>query len=135
VRWPSLAIDFWELDSAERRHAESPDTFWIPDRAERERLQPGQAAKLLFVIEADENGVPVLNTERMWVFVTEVLAEGYIGILDNQPGSIEPDDGGHLILGAEVPFRAEHVIDVATPPEDYVVWQRSQPPLRLWPRA
>jgi hypothetical protein len=135
MKWPSLANDFWELDSAERRHAESPDTFWIPDRSEREQLQPGQAAKLLFVIEADDDGAAVTNTERMWVLVTELNQDGYIGILDSQPASIEPSDDVYLIMGAEVPFRAEHVIDIATPPADYFTRRRAHPALRHWPRA
>jgi hypothetical protein len=40
----------------------------------------------------------------------------------------------YLCLGAEIPFLAEHVIDIDTPPQDYADWQLSQNPERIWPR-
>ena len=59
---------------------------------------------------------------------------GFIGILDSQPHSVEPSPGGYLAMGVEVPFRAEHIIDIADPPQDYVEWQQGQRPDRTWVR-
>jgi hypothetical protein len=130
-----MDVDFWELESGEQRHADSPDSFWIPPRSERTSLRVGQAAKLLFAIEADDNGQVIVSVERMWVFVREVLDGGdYIGILDSVPASFDPTPDMYLALGVEIPFRAEHVIDIANPPQDYVQWQLTQPPERFWPR-
>jgi hypothetical protein len=135
MRWPSLEEDYWELESGEARHAEAPSSFWIPSRVEREAVQPGQAVKLLFAIEGEfEDGSIGVQVERMWVFVTERVADGFIGILDNRPDSTEPSPNAYLDIGVEVPFRPEHIIDIADPPQDYVTWQRSQPPSQTWPR-
>lgn len=93
-------------------------------------------AKLIFVIEGEhEDGQVGVEVERMWVFITEAHDGGYIGILDNQPACLDPGSDAYLKMGAEVPFRPEHVIDIADPPGDYMLWQRSQPPLRTWPRS
>jgi hypothetical protein len=131
-----MDVDSWELESGEQRHADAPDSFWIPTRSERTSLRVGQAAKLLFAIEADDDGQVIVSVERMWVFVREVLDGGdYMGILDNVPGSFDPTPDMYLALGVEIPFRAEHVIDIANPPQDYVHWQLTQPPERCWPRG
>jgi hypothetical protein len=135
VRRPSFEVDFWELASGEARNAASPGTFWIPSREQRTALQSGQMAKLIFLLEGDEDGEIVVQPERMWVFVSEVVDDGYIGILDNQPAAYEPTDEIYLVMGAEVPFWPEHIIDVGDASADYVAWQRSQPPLRTWPRG
>ena len=136
MRLPALAADFWELESAEDRHAESPESFWIPARADREQLQPGQAAKLLFCIEAEKvDGSVEVTVERMWVFITERLDDLYVGMLDNQPASIDPADDVYLVRGAEIPFGPEHVIDIDDPPAEHVDEMRGAVPLRRWPRS
>jgi hypothetical protein len=70
----------------------------------------------------------------MWVIVSERQDGYYIGLLDNQPASFEPSDDVYLCFGAEIPFSPEHVIDIADPPQEYVAWQLSQKPERIWPR-
>lgn len=70
----------------------------------------------------------------MWVIVSEKIGDIYIGILDNQPMCIDPDDDFYLGFGAEVPFAAEHVIDIDNPPQDYAEQVLSQVPERQWPR-
>jgi len=92
-------------------------------------------AKLIFDIECvnDSDEVEV-NGERMWVIVSEVCEDYFIGILDNKPASFEPGDEEYLVFGAEVPFRVEHIIDIGEPPQEYSNWQLSQKPERLWPR-
>lgn len=78
---PSIGWTFWELDSGEARHEESPDSFELPPRAERERLGVGQYPKLLFAIECDgDDGESFVQVERMWVVTTEVLDDTYIGL-------------------------------------------------------
>jgi hypothetical protein len=36
------------LESAEERHAQYPDTFQISDKTDRDSLQPGDTAKVIF---------------------------------------------------------------------------------------
>lgn len=135
MRFATLDRDFWQLRSGEICHRENPATFWIPPIEERLNLKRGHAAKLIFDIETkDESGNALLSGERMWVIVAERIGEAYTGILDCKPASIMADDTAYLQFGAEIPFAAEHVIDIAQPEAIYIEWQLSQAPERSWPR-
>lgn len=70
----------------------------------------------------------------MWVIVSEKLGDTYVGILDNQPACIDPDDDFYLGFGVEVPFKAEHIISIDQPPQDYVEEVLGQSPARHWSR-
>lgn len=108
----------WSLVSAEMRHERYPESFAIPDRAARESLQPGDAAKLLFDIETRADGRLVdRGVDRMWVIVTRRIEGGYAGILESDPGTA---DGLDLHPGMEVRFGAEHVADIGHPPRSYL---------------
>jgi hypothetical protein len=118
VRLAKLHVEGWELESAEARQAASPDTFWIPPRAQREGLQPGDGAKLLFQIaSAGSTGV-----ERMWVIVRRRMDDGYVGVLDSTPTSTDPG-ASSLVRGCVVVFAPEHVADISKPARDYVIRQ------------
>jgi hypothetical protein len=135
MRLATFERDFWQLRSGEESHREHPDTFWIPPLEQRQSLERGQAARLIFEIEGEEeDGTVSVQGERMWVIVAEKVGEVYIGILDNQPACLGPSDKVYLRFGAEVAFLAEHVIDIGQPPPEYVEWQLGQPPDRRWPR-
>src|SRR5918994_1479017 len=109
-RLARLKDDFWELESGEARHDQHPDKFWIPPRQARDNLRIGQSVKLLFQIEGEaEDGSVETNVERMWAIVAGRVGDLYIGILDNQPATV---DAGLLDEGAEFMFKAEHVIDI-----------------------
>jgi hypothetical protein len=135
MRLAKLESDFWQLRSGEDAHRAAPDTFWIPALRRRESLKRGQAAKLIFEIEATEpDGTVSSQGERMWVIVAEKIGDIFIGRLANQPVCLEPSDDAYLGIGAEVPFRAEHVIDIDDPPPEYGEGQLAQLPARRWPR-
>ena len=129
MRDPDLHLDGWMLGSGEERHAAAPQTFWIPDRISRESLQPGDYAKLIFCISVADNEAP--EVERMWVLVRGRVGPTYFGILENEPGGIEEND--ELWVGTEVPFRAEHIIDIKRRDEESIDLA-AQPPRRAWPR-
>ncbi|GGR77791.1 hypothetical protein [Deinococcus sedimenti] len=124
MRWPEYERDGFELLSAEERHAAHPDTFWIPTLQVRSSLQRGQAAKLLFDILFQENGRPMLGTERMWVIVSRQEGNVYVGVLDSTPHTA---CGDSLRPGVEVPFLPEHVCDVGDPPKEHSNWRLEQP--------
>lgn len=107
MREPDFDFDCWALDDGEERHRDAPETFRIPSLAARKGLQRGDYAKLIFRIAMEGEEVAV---ERMWAIVTERTADGYLGILDNDPTLIEENDV--LWRGSELPFRARHVIDL-----------------------
>ncbi len=116
---PTIEENGWVLASAEDRAAAHPDTFQLPPRTARESLSPGDGAKLLFDIETRENGRVVdRGVDRMWVVVKAKTEDGYIGVLDNDPGAAE-----NLTLHEKDPvaFRPEHVAEIGQPPRDYIV--------------
>jgi len=116
---PSLDADGWMLVSAEQRHAAHPETFEIPSKADRETLVPGAAAKLLFHIETREaNRAVDRGVDRMWVIVRAVGPDGYVGVLDNDPGRSE---GLNLHEGDAIVFGPEHVAAIEYPSKEYVV--------------
>ena len=130
MRDPSWENDGWELGNGEERHAEAPETFWIPSRRDRESLKPGDYAKLIFRIALDDDEDPC-SVERMWVLVRGRVGETYFGVLDNEPGGIAEND--ELWLGTELPFRAEHVINFRPADKESIDLARC-PPRRPWPR-
>lgn len=109
MREPDFDIDGWCLEDGEAYHAEAPDTFWIPERHRRGRLEAGDLAKLIFHISVD-NADENVAVERMWVLVRERTADGYLGVLDNEPDAIVEND--EFWLGSELPFCAKHVINI-----------------------
>lgn len=114
---------------------EHPDTFWIPDRVVRDSLAPGQAVKLVFEIETEnEDGHNELVGERMWVLVASRVLDQYLGILLNEPACVDPSSDFYLVRGTEIPFGPEHVIAVDNPPPGFAAAWLNSPPARRWPR-
>ena len=116
-RLATLERDGWQLESAEIRHSAQPATFWIPSQNDRETLKPGDAAKLLFRVEANVHTQPGL--ERMWVIVRRRSGQLYVGVLDNTPATEE--SAAVLKRGDEIVFASEHIADISVPPREYVV--------------
>ena len=81
----TLNDDGWELGSAEEEHANHPETFDIPSKAERSDLKPGQMVKLLFRMLDDADGNAIIQVERMWVSIVEGGEGAYIGRLESLP--------------------------------------------------
>lgn len=136
MRPANLQEHNWQLESGEARNGAYPHSFEIPPRDRRDSLQRGQAAKLLFELEVETGAGAVERiVERMWVLVTERVDGGYIGMLDNEPTSLEAGADVYLVKGAEIPFWPEHVIQIEEPPAAYLEERLGQPPARRWPRA
>ncbi|HEX4343031.1 MAG TPA: DUF2314 domain-containing protein [Verrucomicrobiae bacterium] len=96
----------YTLDSGVARREESPATFWIPPQEQRADLRPGDLVKLIFRITVDDE----MHVERMWVRVTEIKPEYYIGALDNDPYCTN-----ELQSGMRVEFHSDHVIEIDRP--------------------
>ena len=112
-----IDTDGWELESALERHERFPETFWIPSKADRERLPPGHAVKLIFRIRdagGGGEGEDEVVTERMWVYVTGRSGDLFEGRLQNVPRT-----RCGLAPGTPVRFLAEHVADIDHPPDEY----------------
>lgn len=91
------------LENVELAHRESPITYSIPRREQRENLQIGDLVKLVFLIDPSITEGP--NAERMWVEVKVVKESGgYVGALDNDPHFIS-----NLKYGDMIEFSPENV--------------------------
>src|SRR5262249_15623364 len=99
--------DGWELESAERRHAQHPDTFEIPSREERESLRPGALVQLLFLLTGKEGDTEYTQCERMWVNVLGARGGTYFGHLESKPVISEV-----LAPGLRIEFGLEHVCTI-----------------------
>lgn len=93
----------YRLADGEAKQAAAPRSFFIPTRSEREALQQGDYAKLLFEVVDPAPGAP--GAERMWVQVLGRTDGNYVGALTNVPGSITT-----ISAGDRVDFGPEHVI-------------------------
>ena len=105
MRLADLTLDGWHLEDAEKHAREHPETFKLPDLPIRRALQVGDYAKLKSHVHV-QDGEPA--TERMWMTVRDHAVHGYIGMLDNEPTLIAPND--FLWRGAELAFEPRHVI-------------------------
>jgi hypothetical protein len=123
---PDFLEDGWCLEDGEERHAESPETFLIPDLAVRRILQPGDYAQLIFRIAVRDPDDPEA-VERMWVIIRERTPIGYYGILANSPASILENDT--FWRGAEIPFEPRHIIDVEHADERSLEIAQKPPPI------
>jgi hypothetical protein len=131
MRTPSFENDGWCLEDGEQRHLEAPTKFFIPELALRQILQPGDLAKLVFRIALyDDDDTEAY--ERMWVIVRERIDGGYIGMLDNEPTSIEQNDS--FWRGSELPFEPKHIIAVDHANEATHALVK-QPPAIPWDRG
>jgi len=54
----------------------------------------------------------------MWVIVKARIEGGYIGVLDNDPGTAE---NLQLREGDVITFGPEHIAEISTPPREYVI--------------
>ena len=93
----------YTLDNGAETHREFPDTFRIPAQEDRGSLRPDDLVKLIFRIEFDDEA----HVERMWVRVTEVRPDSYVGVLDNDPYCTD-----EIRSGMRVEFHADHVIQI-----------------------
>jgi hypothetical protein len=97
----------WKLENVEARAKENPDTFQIPDLRDRQGLEPGMFAKLIF-LHGDSG-------ERMWVEVKQRFGPGrYEGVLANNPVVIES-----LEFGDVLKFEAKNVAEITDPSQAY----------------
>lgn len=79
----SKSSSIYVLVDAEKRAAEFPTTFEIPDRGRRQARKPGNLVKLILEVPA---GAPKRKQggERPWVIIQEVMpGPRYKGKLDN----------------------------------------------------
>lgn len=95
----------YTLLDGEKKHADHPTTFHIPDKDAKNTVTLGDHVKLMF--EDDEGEI-----ERMWVKVASVESGDnphLTGTLANDPIVI-----ADLHFGDHVEFTLNHIIDITT---------------------
>ncbi|MDB6022910.1 MAG: hypothetical protein JWQ04_2767 [Pedosphaera sp.] len=98
----------WELINAEKMHAESPGTFKIAPRAERESLF-GRLVKI-GVRNPDYKDARGINGERFWVKVVQVLSGEQVRYRAMVENDLVLGDAHGLKHGDFILFGPEHVL-------------------------
>ncbi len=101
----------WKFESGVENNARWPDTFWIPSDADKAAIVSGMHVRLIFSMRHGYGGDGW--AERMWVDVTEVKGNRYVGTLRNTPVGIPK-----LYPDQLVRFTDDHIIDISDPNED-----------------
>lgn len=104
-RRKSKPAEEFRLGNGELRNQQNPRTFFIPTRAEREAVKPGELVKLLFEVVDPTDDMP--SAERMWVKVSAAKGGRYVGELDNEPRSLKS-----IGPGSRIEFGPEHIISL-----------------------
>jgi hypothetical protein len=101
-------VNKWMLGDGIERNAEYPDTFEIPTAEDIAELAPGDTVKLMFEAKGKRTYLKDgCVGERMWVKVTEVRGDKFVGELDNYPVV-----WNRLVAGDRIEFERKHIIDV-----------------------
>lgn len=100
-----MANKTWYLENVRDIAKESPYTFYVPSDELIKMLKVGDIVKLVFVSTIQQENNP-FSSERIWVEITQVNGNNFVGTLDNKPFVIQD-----LNLGDEVSFQACHIID------------------------
>lgn len=105
VKLAVFEIDGYDLADGEERAREHPDSFFIPSLEERENLKVGDAVKLIFEMHQPNQEYDAF--ERMWVEITKVEDDYYVGFLDNNPEGEVSIKAGDIVV-----FQAKHIISI-----------------------
>jgi hypothetical protein len=97
----------WRLRSGVESHAKYPETFWIPSEEEKAALSPGDHVQLAFDVKR-------MGGERMWVDITEVGGDRFVGVLAHDAHHIP-----RLRAGDVIKFTRDHVINIHPSPRDW----------------
>ena len=97
-----MTLDPIILIDVENVHRDYPETFEILPAVVRHNIPVDRNVKLLFA-----DGV---NTERMWVRITDVEDHGYRGSLASVPAVLA------MAHGDVVRFQAKHIASLEGPP-------------------
>ncbi|MFF2877649.1 DUF2185 domain-containing protein [Gottfriedia sp. NPDC057991] len=104
----------WYLENVYERNEESPYTFYVLSKVMIDNLAVGDLVKLIFVMEEQEVG---LSAERMWVEITQINGQKFIGKLDNDPYRLQA-----LKAGDEITFGMENICDTEYKDPDSADW-------------
>lgn len=102
-----IAEDKMHLANAVERNKRNRETFSIPSAQQRNMLQPGEYAQLIFEGDEFQEEDPQFTGERMWVKVLKREGKGDFGELAND-SVFFPD----LCFGKKIHFLPKHIIDI-----------------------
>ncbi|MEH7356141.1 DUF2185 domain-containing protein [Neobacillus drentensis] len=96
----------WYLDNVYELNKESPYTFYVPSSEVLDKLKVGDLVKLIFVTKEEEDDG--FRGERMWVEITQINGEKFVGKLDNEPYRLPLKSGDEISFGVENICDTEH---------------------------
>ncbi|WHY79839.1 DUF2185 domain-containing protein [Neobacillus sp. WH10] len=89
----------WYFDNVYELNKESPYTFYVPSSEVLDKLKVGDLVKLIFVNKEEEDDG--FSGERMWVEITQINGEKFVGKLDNEPYRLPLKSGDEISFGVE----------------------------------
>ncbi|MFP7486301.1 DUF2185 domain-containing protein [Priestia filamentosa] len=93
----------WYLDNVYELNKKSPYTFYVPSVELLDKLKVGDLVKLIFVSnEVKDDG---FRAEKMWVHITNIKGNKFVGQLNNEPYHLP------LKMGDEIAFGIENICD------------------------
>lgn len=98
----------FNLQDCIAQNNEHPATFHIPDAESIAQLKVGDLAKCVFLYNENipaPQGVDI-DSERMWIIITEIDNLKFKGQLDNMPINKK------LTLGMDIEFEAKHICNL-----------------------
>lgn len=87
-----------KLESGLELHRQYPETFEIPDAADKRWLEPGDFVKLMWAVRRSPG-------ERMWVEILQRKGDRVVGRLSNEPLF------AHMNAGDTIKFHIDQIID------------------------
>lgn len=102
------------LDDAVWRNQKDARHFIVPTTEEIQSLRVGDSVRMTFLPKDDTFGLPA---DKMWVKITEIDEDYYLGELQNQPQYLRRTDYGETVKFkkeniSEIFFRGEVKVDV-----------------------
>lgn len=94
----------WYLEDVRDLSDVAPYTFSTPSAEVIAMLKPGHTVKLSFVWDDEASGESI--SEQLWVRLTEIRGDEFLGEMDSNP-----EDIPELQPGDEIEFVIDHIID------------------------
>lgn len=92
------------LDDAAWQNQKDARHFLVPTKEEIQSLRIGDSVRMTFIPKDDTFGCPA---DKMWVKITEIADDHYLGELQNQPQYLRRTD-----FGETVEFKKENISEV-----------------------
>lgn len=94
----------WHLENVRKTAEQYPYTFYVPSEQFLATLEVGDLVKLMFINDLADDRIE-LEGERMWVEITHINGNDFVGSLANNPYQMY-----QLTVGDIIHFQRQHIM-------------------------